>query len=83
VQLFKTLHRVHFKLGPGFLRQVYHRATMVELREQGMAYRYIKRLPITYQGHLLGEQPACLIKVGDRILLAALSKVRASTCIMP
>ncbi len=69
-QLFEALHRVHFELGPGFLHQVYRRATMVELRHQEMAYRYVKTLPITYQGHLLGEHPARLINVEDRILLA-------------
>ncbi len=70
-QLFETLHRVHFELGPGFLHRVYRRAAMVELREQGIAYRYIKSLPVTYQGHQLGEHPAQLINVEDKILLTA------------
>ncbi len=69
-RLFEALHRIHFELGPGFLHQVYRRATMVELQHQEIAYRYIKTLPITYQGHLLGEHPAQLINVDDKILLA-------------
>lgn len=69
-RLFEALHRIHFELGPGFLHQVYRRATMVELQYQEIAYRYIKTLPITYQGHLLGEYPARLINVEDKILLA-------------
>lgn len=68
-RLFELLHRVHFELGPGFRHKVYRRATMVELRHQGVAYRYIKTLPIRYQGHLLGEQPAWLINVENKILL--------------
>jgi len=69
-RLFEALHRIHFELGPGFLHQVYRRATMVELQYQQIACRYIKTLPITYQGHLLGEYPARLINVEDKILLA-------------
>ncbi|MBN2007466.1 MAG: GxxExxY protein [Anaerolineae bacterium] len=69
-RLFEALHRVHFELGPGFLHQVYRRATMVELQHQEIAYRYIKNLPVSYQGHLLGEHPARLINVEEKILLA-------------
>jgi len=69
-RLFELLHRVHFELGPGFLHQIYRRATMVELQHQEIAYRYIKTVPVTYQGHLLGTQPARLINVEDKILLA-------------
>jgi GxxExxY protein len=43
---------------------------MVELQYQQITCRYIKTLPITYQGHLLGEYPARLINVEDKILLA-------------
>jgi len=70
-RLFESLHRVHFELGPGFRHKVYRRATMVELRQSGIAYRYIKTLPIRYRGHLLGEQPAWLINVENKILLTA------------
>jgi GxxExxY protein len=66
----RACHRVHFVLGPGFLHQVYRRATMIELRRSGIAYDYIKRLPVEYRGHLLGEQDVRLIRVEDRLLLA-------------
>ena len=69
-RLFELLHRVHFELGPGFLHQIYRRATMVELQHQEIGYRYIKTVPVTYQGHLLGIQPARLINVEDKIVLA-------------
>ena len=69
-RLFEALYRIHFELGPGFLHQVYRRATMVELQHQDIGYRYIKTLPVAYRGHLLGEHPARLINVEDKILLA-------------
>ena len=66
----RACHRVHFVLGPGFLHQVYRRATMVELQRSGIGYEYIKKLPVEYRGHLLGEQDVRLIRVEDRLLLA-------------
>lgn len=72
-QIFEALHRVHFELGPGFLHQVYRRATMVELEHQELNYEYIKQVPIYYQGHDLGRQPARLICVEDKVLLATVA----------
>jgi len=66
----RACHRVHFTLGPGFLHQVYRRATMIELRRSDLSYDYIKRLPIEYEGHLLGYQDVRLILVEDKVLLA-------------
>ncbi len=62
-------HRVHFTLGPGFLHQVYRRATMIELRRSGLNYEYLKRLPVEYQGQLLGYQDVRLILVESKVLL--------------
>ncbi len=72
-RLLEVCHRVHFELGPGFLHQVYRRATMVELQQQGLKYQYIKKIPITYQGHELGLQDVRLILVADKILLATIA----------
>jgi GxxExxY protein len=72
-RLLEVCHRVHFELGPGFLHQVYRRATMVELQHQGLKYQYIKKIPITYQGHQLGLQDVRLILVADKILLATIA----------
>ncbi len=66
----RACHRVHFVLGPGFLHQVYRRATMIELRRSGLSYDYIKQLPVEYEGHLLGYQDVRLIRVEDKVLLA-------------
>jgi GxxExxY protein len=72
-RLLELLHRVHFELGPGFLHQIYRRATMVELKYQGLKYEYIKQLPIRYEGHQLGMQPVRLIQVEDKVLLATIA----------
>ena len=72
-RIVKVLHRVHFELGPGFLHQVYRRATMVELRQQEIGYRYIKQMPVYYHGTHLGIQETRLILVEGCILLATVA----------
>ena len=37
-EILSTLHHVYFELGPGFLHQVYRRATMVELQHFAIFY---------------------------------------------
>lgn len=69
-EIQRACHRVHFTLGPGFLHQVYRRATMIELRRSGVGFEYVKRLPVEYEGHLLGHQDVRLIRVEDKLLLA-------------
>ncbi|MFZ5915857.1 MAG: GxxExxY protein [Chloroflexota bacterium] len=69
-QIQRACHRVHFTLGPGFLHQIYRRATMIELRRSGIGFEYVKRLPVEYEGHLLGHQDVRLIRVEDKLLLA-------------
>lgn len=72
-EILQALHRVHFTLCPGFLHQVYRRATMIELREQGISYQYIKTTPIFYQNHHLGDHETRLINIEDKILLATVA----------
>jgi GxxExxY protein len=43
---------------------------MIELRRSGLNFEYIKRLPVEYDGHVLGEQEVRLILVDGRVLLA-------------
>jgi len=66
----RACHRVHFVLGPGYLHQVYRRAAMIELRRSGLSYEYLKRLPVEYDGVLLGYQDTRLILVEGKVLLA-------------
>jgi GxxExxY protein len=74
----RVCSRVHFVLGPGFLHQVYRRATMIELRRSGLDYDYIKQLPVEYKGHLLGHQDVRLILVKDKVLLATFALRRTN-----
>lgn len=66
----RACHRVHVTLGPGFLHQVYRRATMIELHHSGLDYDYVKKLPVEYENRLLGYQDVRLIRVEDKVLLA-------------
>jgi GxxExxY protein len=77
----RACHRVHFTLGPGFLHQVYRRATMIELRRSGLRYDYLKRLPVEYGGELLGYQDVRLIQVDDKVLLAVFALREADDAI--
>ena len=54
---------------------------MIELRRSGLNFEYIKRLPVEYEGHVLGEQEVRLILVDGRVLLATFA-VRESNAAM-
>lgn len=71
--LFKLLHEVHFELGPGFLHQVYRRATMVALQKEKIFYNYLQQLPVLFQGHHIGNQETHLVRIEDKILLAPIA----------
>ncbi|MFN8444707.1 MAG: GxxExxY protein [Caldilineaceae bacterium] len=71
--LVKILHEVHHELGPGFLHQVYRRATIFELRTAKCLFRYLKELPITYQGHTIGTHETRLLLIENKILLATIA----------
>jgi len=73
----RACHSVHFILGPGFLHQVYRRATMIELRRSGLNYDYIKQLPVEYQDQLLGYCDVRLILVEGEVLLATFALCKA------
>lgn len=72
-EVLPVLHRVHFELGSGFWHQVYRRATMVGLAQQGIGYEYIEEIPVFYQNHHLANQPVRLIAVEGKILLVTVA----------
>ncbi|HSH03339.1 MAG TPA: GxxExxY protein [Anaerolineae bacterium] len=72
-KIMGVLYRVHYELGPGYLHQVYRRATRVELRKQEIHHRYIKQIPITYLGQHITNQDVRLISVKDTILVATIA----------
>jgi GxxExxY protein len=55
-------------LGPGFSERVYHNAFEVELRLRGIPYETERILPITYEGHNVGNLRADLIINGQFIV---------------
>jgi GxxExxY protein len=72
-QLFKLLHRVHFALGPGFLHQVYRRATMIALQTENVFYHYLREIPVLFRGHHIGNQETYIVRVDEKVLLAPIA----------
>jgi GxxExxY protein len=68
--ILEALHRVHFILGPAFIHRVYRQASMIELDYQGIGYELIKKLPIYYNHHYIGEKSVQMIKVENKVLLS-------------
>ena len=72
-----VLLNVYNSLGPMLKEEFYEQAIAIGLEKRGircetqkqLAYRYIKHLPIEYDGQLLGEQEARLILIEDKLLL--------------
>ncbi len=79
-RLLAALHEVHYTLGPGFLHQVYRRATTIELGHQGVQFQYIKELPLCFEGHQLGIKQTRLFWIEQKVLLAtfALQEITSS-----
>jgi len=48
-------------LGPGFSERIYHNALEVELRKRNMPYETERIIPVTYQGHTIGNIRADII----------------------
>jgi GxxExxY protein len=48
-------------LGPGFSEKMYHNALEVELRNRNIPYETERIIPVTYQGHTIGNIRADII----------------------
>jgi hypothetical protein len=59
--ILKTLHNVHFTLGPGFIHRIYRKAVMIEFQSQDIAYEHIRKIPIYYNNCFLGQQETQVI----------------------
>jgi len=77
--IVEGLSEVHQTLGPGFLHQVYRRASLHELPQRGLAIEYIDKLPIRYEGYLLDMSPTHLIRVENKILLATVALTQVNS----
>jgi GxxExxY protein len=60
--------KIWAELGPGFSERVYHNAFEVELRLRGIPYETERILPITYEGHNVGNLRADLVIDGQIIV---------------
>lgn len=78
-RVLECVHAVHRTLGPGFLSQVYRRATRIELERNFIAFDYLKELPLIFESHPITTLPTRLFLVEDCILLATI----AATAVTP
>lgn len=69
------IERIWTSLGPGFSERVYHNALEVCLRTAGIPYETERVIPVTFEGHVLGNLRADLIV--DRTTIVELKSVRA------
>jgi GxxExxY protein len=67
-QIIKTFYDVYNELGYGFLEKVYQNSLFLELRKRGFNVEAQKKLPVYYQGIVVGEYYADLI-IDDLIIL--------------
>jgi len=79
-QVLDALYTVHFALGPGFWHRVYRRATRIELAQLGVPFAYLRELPLSYAGQVIGMRPTRLLLVDQTLLLAtvALDQITAT-----
>lgn len=71
--IINAMMQVQASLGPGFLHQVYRRAARVELAHRQIGHRYLKELPLRYNGHVIKMTPSRLFLVEGKVLLATVA----------
>ena len=76
--ILEALHTVHVTLGPGFLHQVYRRATRIELSQIGLNFEYLKELPLRFNGQIIGNQETRLFWVEQKLLLATVALIEVT-----
>lgn len=72
-QLYEGLYSVHWELGPGFRHPVYRRASGIECRFMGLGVEYLRDYDVYYHDHYLGKRPCRLLRVENKILVAAVA----------
>ncbi len=68
-----ALHEVHHQLGPGFLHQIYRRATQIELLCRGLAVEYLKELPLRFRNAVITTKPTHLFQIEGKLLMAVVA----------
>lgn len=64
----EALAREVYTLGGGYSERVYHNAMEVLLRKEGISYETERIVPITFQGHVIGNLRADII-INNEIVL--------------
>ena len=59
IEAFAT--KIYSQLGPGFSERVYHNAMEVMLRQYNVPYETERIVPITFEGHVIGNVRADII----------------------
>ena len=67
-QIIACAYAVHNSLGAGFLESVYQKALAIELAKQGLSGVMEKKVPVYYEGTLVGDFRADLV-VDNRVIV--------------
>ena len=78
-RILETLTAVYHGLGPGFIHQVYRRATRIELSLFGLNSDYLQELPLRYRNITLSMKPVRFFWIEKRILLATVALQQVTT----
>jgi GxxExxY protein len=60
-KVISSIIQVHQTLGPGFLESIYHKALLVELREQGLPVETERKVVVRYKGVVVGRHRLDLV----------------------
>lgn len=67
-KIIACAYTVHNSLGAGFLESVYQKSLAIELAKQGLSGMMEKKVPVYYEGELVGNFRADLV-VEDRVIV--------------
>jgi len=76
--ILDALFIVHRTPGPGFLHQVYRRATLIELAQLGLNFSYLKELPLRYRGQIIAQKEMRLFYIEQKVILATIAVAQLS-----
>jgi len=77
-RLLDSLFTVQRSVGPGFLHQIYRRATRIELSHNQINHIYLKELPLRFQGQTITQKETRLFWIEERILLATVAMAQVT-----
>jgi len=67
-QIIACAYKVHSELGPGFNENIYHKALIIALKQQGLRYQTEKSFEVLYQGKNVGRFKLDLI-IEDKVVV--------------